>query len=394
MSISFSDAYLRAHSRPPKSERQPSLLAPVFPRLNADRSIINFGVADNRLMSDLLLPKFQNRPSITDLTLTYAGCAPTATNFLPALCSFYRDYLGIPDASPGQFVLGSGISHLIEKLGFLFLNPGDAVLLPVPTYHKFSCFLERFKPNCVYIDPENLPEKPPENARLLLITNPGNPFGEYVNPGLVEWGLRNPNCQVIIDEVYAMCDKRPDVPFVSLFANQEWDQARVHHCYGISKDWGMAGQNLGFFLSRSKKVVKAMRFAMGTFTVAADTVKLMEDIFGDAEFVASFVAALKKRLAEAEETAVGVLREGGLKVLTSTSSLFINLDLSEYVHSGEEEIALMFKLLDAKVFILPQGAEMHGKCGVYRIVYASPREQLIEGCQIIVRTVRATFPIS
>jgi aspartate/methionine/tyrosine aminotransferase len=272
------------------------------------------------------------------------------------------------------------------------LNPGDVVLLPIPVYHGFAHFLERFKPQFVLIDPDNLPETAPPNAKLLLITNPGNPFGEYVSPALVEWGLRIPDCQVVIDEVYAMCDKRPDVPFVSLFANTAWDPLRIHHCYGVSKDWGMAGLKLGIFFSRSKKLVKALNYANGTYAVTADVLATMNGIFADTTFVVSYVTALKQRLAEAEATAVTVLREGGLKVLTHTSSMFINVDLTEYVRTKEEEGELAVKFLDAHVFILPHGTAMHGRYGMFRIVYAVPREQLIEGCRRIVATLKANFP--
>jgi aspartate/methionine/tyrosine aminotransferase len=367
-------------------------MSQVWPRIASDPSIINFGVADNRLMGDFLLPKLQNRPEITEVTLTYGGLRPTSTGFFPALCNFYRDYMGIPDAIPERLVLGSGIANIVEKLGFIFLNPGDIVLLPTPTYHGFEHFLERFKPQFVYIDASNLPDPSATNAKMLLITNPGNPFGEYVSPSLVEWALSIPGCQVVIDEVYAMCDKRPDFQFKSLFANTTWDPARVHHCYGVSKDWGMAGLKLGILYSRSKKVVKAVTAAMGTYSTTADVVKVMEKIFCDTAFVASYVKALKERLAAAETAAVSVLREGGLTVLTHTSSMFVNIDLTQYVHSEDEEGALALKFLDAKVFVLPQGTAMHGKYGLFRMVYAVQREQLLEGCRRIVDTVKKAFP--
>jgi histidinol-phosphate/aromatic aminotransferase/cobyric acid decarboxylase-like protein len=366
-------------------------MSQVWPRIWSDLSIINFGVADNRLMGDLLLPKLQNRPGINEVTITYGGLHPNSTGFLPELCNFYRDYLGIPDATPRRLILGSGIANIVEKLGFLFLNPGDVVLLPIPTYHGFLQFLERFQPQFVFIDPKNLPDHAPANAKLLMITNPGNPFGEYVSPELIEWGLRIPNCQIIIDEVYAMCDKRPDVPFVSLFANTSWDPNRVHHCYGISKDWGMAGLKLGIFFSRSKKLMKAFHFALGTYAVTGDMLKTMEGIFCDTEFVGSYVATLKKRLEEAERTAAGILRESGLTVLTHTSSMFLNIDLTQFVHNEEEEADLTIKFLDAKVFVLPHGIAMHGRYGVFRVVYAVPNDQLVEGCKRIIATVQKNF---
>jgi aspartate/methionine/tyrosine aminotransferase len=72
--------------------------------------------------------------------------------------------------------------------------------------------------------------------------------------------------------------------------------------------------------------------------------------------------------------------------------MFINVDLTRFVRTEEEEAQLTLKLLDAHVFILPHGAAMHGSFGMFRIVFAVPREQLIEGCKRIVAVVRASFP--
>jgi histidinol-phosphate/aromatic aminotransferase/cobyric acid decarboxylase-like protein len=366
--LTFSAAYLR--SKPVKSE----------PEDSPDPLLINLGVPENRLMADFLLPKLRSLPSITEATLTYAGLRPSSTTLLPNLCAFYRDYLGIADAKPRSFVLCHGAAGVLESLGRVFLDPGDLVVLPAPVYTEFFKALERFRPQFLLVDPSNLPD-PPARAKLLVVHNPGVPVGERADPALVSWGLRIPGCQILVDESYALCAKRGGA-FASLYANA--DPARVHHCYGLSGDWGMAGIPCGFFCTRSRAVLRAVDFAGGTAGVSAPVLRAAEAIFADAPFVAEYARALSARLAEAEAAAAAALVGGGLAVVAHPAGLFLTLDLSGRIQGEEAERALLARARAAGVRVALHG----GGRGFVAVACAAPRAELEEGCRRIVGCLR------
>jgi aspartate/methionine/tyrosine aminotransferase len=373
----FSAAYLQ--SKPVKSEPSLTGVPVVYPDTSPDTPLIDLGTSENRLMSDFLLPKLRELATITETTLTYSGLRPSTTTLLPNLCSFYRDYLGIADAKPRSFVLCHGVSGVLRNLGSVFLDPGDVVLLPAPISPEIFRALERFRPQFHPFDPSNLPLTSP-HAKLLILHNLATPLGD---PAVLSWGLQLPGCQILVDDSYALCDRHEGTPFASLFATA--DPTRVHHCYGLAGDWGMAGIPFAVFSSRSKAVLRAMDFANGTFDVSGPVLRAAEALFSDRAFVADYARALKTRLAESEAAAAALLTDGGLAVLRSPGGTFLTLDLSGRIRGEEEEHAALLRLRAAGV-----GVRIHaaGRSGLVGVSYAVPRGELEEGCRRIVACMR------
>ena len=121
-----------------------------------DTSIINIGTAENRVISDLLLPYLQNRPEMNESHLIYNG-STIKKPLTSAIAALFRDWMDIKDAREDQIIMGSGISFLIERLGLTLVEPGEIVLIPKPCYGAFEPDLIFCKAKVQYIELDNLP---------------------------------------------------------------------------------------------------------------------------------------------------------------------------------------------------------------------------------------------
>ena len=173
-----------------------------------DPSIINLGTAENRLLADIILPLLKDKSDLTPYDLTYpAGFLSSDTE--KYICELYKDYFGILNAEVGEFCFGTGISLLVEKIGLVLCEPGDVVLIPKPAYGCFEPDLQQCRCIVEYIDLDKLPEKPNEKAKLLILTNPGNPVGKEIeNPEkLLEWAYQNKDLHIVTDDIYALSNR-------------------------------------------------------------------------------------------------------------------------------------------------------------------------------------------
>jgi aspartate/methionine/tyrosine aminotransferase len=209
--------------------------------------IINIGTAENRMMGDLLLPLFQNRPDMTLADVTDSASLDTLP-LTTAVAKLYEDHFGIPTVDPSHILLSNGCSMLVERLSLVLCEPGDIILIPIPCY---GCFVpDMFVSGATfeYIDLNNLPEKPPPRSRLLVLTSPGNPIAERIEnaDAILRWAYQSPDLHILVDDIYALSNRCGE-KHQSIMGLTISDPERVHQMYGLSKDWGLAGIHLGFF---------------------------------------------------------------------------------------------------------------------------------------------------
>jgi len=265
----------------------------------ASPEIVNLGMAENRLIDHLILPFLQNRPSETAVHVGYAA----SYNDLPlrtALASLYREDIGIA-AEPSQFMLGCGISFLIERIGLVLCEPGNVVLIPRPCHGVFAPDLQMSRATIVYIDLDALPPSPRESARLLILTDTGNPIGDRIaDPASVlACAYRAPIMHILVDDIYALSNRRGEA-FRSMAARADADSERVHQVYGASKDWDLAGCHGGFFWTRNEDLLRMMRLASGAYHMASDTQFLLASLLGDTAARQGITEAFRTRLVEIE----------------------------------------------------------------------------------------------
>jgi aspartate/methionine/tyrosine aminotransferase len=297
----------------------PSILGQGYTTCAFDREIVNFGTAESCLLADYLEPLFRSQPSLTARDLTYR-CADETLPLRRAISDLYAEHLSLPNVDPDRLVFGSGIGLVIEQIGLALCNPGDVVLIGKPTY-PFAGFFTITGARLVYIDLANLPAAPPSEAKLLLLVNPGNPFGDILpdQAGLLAWAAQSPQLHVVVDEVFALSNRHGEA-FVSMAGRSDADPARVHHVYGLSKDWCMAGVHLGIFWTRNDDLFAQMRDGSRHFRLSSCTKAVLVRLFGDRKLRDEMIEVHRKRLAESENVIVEKLKQAGVPVVQSENS--------------------------------------------------------------------------
>lgn len=342
--------------------------------------IINLGTAENRLIDDLILPLLQHRPDETMYHTTYAAAA-NQTSTKTAVAEFYKDWLGI-DATPEQLLFGSGIAFLVERLGLCLCEEGDIVLIPKPCYGAFEPDLQMCKAKVVYIDLSNLPPTPPENSKLLILTNPGNPIGTKIEniDALLKWAYQIPDLHIVTDDVYAMSNRTGE-KYQSIAGRPDADPMRVHQFYGVSKDWALAGLHVGFFWTKNEELMNMMKLAVGVWTLSSDTQWVIWKIFENKERRDNIITTFKKRLTEAQAVVTEKLKEEGIPAKTYDNSLFAMIDLTNLVNGSiDEELRVWRELLyKYRVHILPGAAGFHvDEPGWFRLCFSFPTDKLVD----------------
>jgi aspartate/methionine/tyrosine aminotransferase len=353
-------------------------------------SIINLGTAENRLLADHFCSLLRDQPDQIPSNLTYQA----STSDLPlrqAIASLYEDYFGLSNVNPENFVFGCGICFLVERLGLVLCNPGDVILIPKPCYGAFEPDLVMSRAKVVYIDLNNLPPAPPPEAKMLLLTNPGNPIGDEIanQAELLQWAYQVPDLHVISDDVYALSNRK-GAKYQSIAGREDAEPDRVHHLYGISKDWALAGVHVGFFWTRYEPLYKAMKLACEAYRLPSDTVFALTKLYGNKELRDRIIQDYKKRLIEAERITLQKLTDGGFSFVSADNSLFVMLDLRDIAGESEEaELAVWRELLHKhKIHLLPGVAGFHcDDPGWFRICFAAPSEELSEGLDRLIRAV-------
>lgn len=360
-----------------------------FMKCATNPKVVNLGTAENHLVEEFILPICRERPEFEAIHLTYTGGMHTE-KLRKALAKLYEDHLGMKNVNADQILFGSGISHLVERIAFAFCQKGDLVLIPEPAYGCFEPDMYPCGCDFQYIDLENLPPSPPENAKILLLTNPGNPIGDLIpNPDKVlKWAFSNPNLHVFTDDVYALSMRGSD--YTSLMSHPDADPNRIHHLYGVSKDWGMAGFHVGIFYTPNSEVFNGVRTCMGCYHLSSDTMQILERLFCDIELRDKIIVESKRKLTHNIELTEKMLKEGGIEFRHCDGSLFIMINLTDLANTKEEERKLWLDLIDHhNVHVLP-GANgfRYPVAGWYRLCFAVEEPILIQGLHYLIDGVK------
>lgn len=157
---------------------------------------------------------------------------------------------------PERLILSGSTSEAYGWLFKLLCEPGDAVLVPRPSYPLFDCLAEleavRLKQYPLLeadgwrIDFDELGRAATEGVRAIVVVNPNNPTGSYLDEGdasrLLEFAAGR-GLALIFDEVFFDYDWQRRSR-VSGFGDQ--DEALVFALSGLSKSIGLPQMKLGW----------------------------------------------------------------------------------------------------------------------------------------------------
>ncbi|HEY2466930.1 MAG TPA: histidinol-phosphate transaminase [Terracidiphilus sp.] len=154
------------------------------------------------------------------------------------------EHLGVP---PEQVVLTNGVDEAIHVLFETFLDSGDELLLPVPTYTMYEVYASATDARVVAVQASADLQVPFErliaaispSTKIIAIANPNSPSGSVVTRAqIVEIAQRAPGAVVMVDEAYFHFHGETVIDLIEKLPNLI--VART-----FSKAYGLAGLRLG-----------------------------------------------------------------------------------------------------------------------------------------------------
>ncbi|HET8891179.1 MAG TPA: histidinol-phosphate transaminase [Candidatus Angelobacter sp.] len=193
--------------------------------------------------------------------------------------------------APQQLLLTNGADEAIDLLCRAYLEPGDEIVVVVPTFAMYEVFaqMENARAMRVPTGPDfSFPTQGVLDAltsktRIVVICNPNNPTGVAVaRADILKIVQAAPDAAILLDEAYfdfcgqTLIDQIGKLP--NLFI------ART-----FSKAYGLAGLRLGV-MTGDQEQMSVLRRMASPFNVNAFAIECLAEALADRQFVESYVA--------------------------------------------------------------------------------------------------------
>jgi aspartate/methionine/tyrosine aminotransferase len=368
-------------------------------------------IAENKLNWSMLREKIQQISGNNDIPDWVAGYTSGlgAPSFRESIAAFLEKFLTKCQINPEDIAFSAGATSVVEMTCLVLGDPGDVVAIPAPAYSVYKqdvgniAGLERYD-IVTHHDMESLIEGPlldishldttkeviekdGKTFKILALTNPDNPTGgiytydQLLN--ITNWCLHN-QVHLIVNEIYGLSlidtshpairnDYSGQVDFVS-FAQimEEKKSDYLHLWYSFSKDFGISGLRVGFVHSLNQLFIQAYENLNYSHLVSNHTQWIIQELLKDDQFIQEYIDTNQKLLTEAYVTVVTALKKIDVPYVPSRGSLFIWLDLSEFIenNSQEAENTLWLDIYKMTGILLTPGEGFgHSKKGLFRMVY-------------------------
>jgi 1-aminocyclopropane-1-carboxylate synthase 1/2/6 len=360
------------------------------------RGYLNLGIAENHLMSDILVPYFQNHFPLEKEDFQYFDLSGLPS-VKQATSKFLTKYLFIKDMNPENLILFNGLSSACECLSYSMFDEGDLMMIPTPYYTGFEYdFQKRFGVDFlkVKLKPENRFQhkvsdfveayescENKDKVKAILITHPHNPTGEVLEEeflrDIVKFAKDN-RLEILSDEIYALT-RMDQGNHRSIYEFAGDYREHIHFMYGLAKDFTLAGLKVGIFYTENPQLKEAMSSLTYFHCTNALTQRFLEQFLSDYVFLDEFIKLNQVRLKEVKNHLTQSLPD--MKIIDGDSGLFFLLDLREYLpeQSFDAETKLFQKLLNEHKIFLTAGQDLGMEVpGYFRLCFAKAPEIIDE----------------
>ena len=203
------------------------------------------------------------------------GCSPRVVKALRKMASaqflsVYPEYQASREriapffgVNADQLVFADGTDEAIQLMVHTYVDAGQEVLIPWPTFPIFRAAAEsagaklrliRYPQQTLAFPLERLLRAVTASTRLILIANPNNPTGGAIGLDEIETILRAaPRAAVLIDEAYFEFYGVTALDLLTRYPNLFVSRT-------FSKVYGMAGLRIGCLFSRAENMVMLRKF--------------------------------------------------------------------------------------------------------------------------------------
>lgn len=368
-------------------------------------------IAENVLNWPMLKAKIQQitqENEIPDWVSGYTSCLG-APEFRGSVAKFLSKHVTGCPVDPEAIGLSSGATAVIEMTSFLLADKGDVAVFPTPSYPVYKqdignkAGVERYDlithhdvaelKNGLVLEIAQLQkalediESQGKRFSILVLTSPDNPTGgRYSYDQLLEitdWCIDR-EIHLVVNEIYglSLIDTTHPVlkedytaeQFFGSFAGimQDYQSEYLHLWYAFSKDFGLSGCRIGLVYSLNQQLIKAYDNFNAPHLISNHTQWFFQLLLEDDSFVSAYIIENQKLLTEAYVLVVQRLKELNVPYNPSRGSLFIWIDLSEFLKENTQSAETEFWLdlyHQTGVLLTPGEGFGHSKKGLFRMVY-------------------------
>jgi histidinol-phosphate aminotransferase len=227
------------------------------------------------------------------------------------------------DLRPKQVALTNGVDEAIHVLFETFLEPGDEVLVPVPTYTMYEVYASTRDARMVTVQADSDFSFPFQGllaaitprTKVIAIANPNSPSGSIAKRSqLLELARRAPHAVVLVDEAYFHFHGDTVIDQVGVVPNLV--VART-----FSKAYGLAGLRLGL-LAGSAEPMRWARRVLSPYSVNSLALACLPSALNDTAYLEWYVT----EVVAARSGFAAILDQAGIRHWPSHAN-FILVDI-------------------------------------------------------------------
>ncbi|KAL6862023.1 PLP-dependent transferase [Trichoderma novae-zelandiae] len=393
---------------------------PLARQGSKDASNIDMATAENWLLRPEILSTLKRNcvVGLREEHLSYASGLGGTSELLESLARFFnRFFLPWIPVRPEHIVTGTGCSAVLDTLINDICDEGDGLLVTAPMWGSFqvsAVLRNSVQLIPVYVPPEqshsardivqayrDAADKATCKVRGILFCNPHNPYG-HICPaeaidGLLQYCQKD-NLHFVSDEIYALSTfgdlgessetskkvyRSPETEFVSVLSRDlgllEVERSRVHVLYSISKDFGCSGIRLGCLVTQDNKSLRMSQAILNNAKICNAAAVMVAPMLSNTTRLEELVHLNTKRLRGAAQIAIQFAEFHGLSYYKPVAGLYIWLRLSEDCSTFDDEEALVQRCSKLGVFVGSGADYSEPQPGWFRLTFALPEKELLEG---------------
>jgi histidinol-phosphate aminotransferase len=265
---------------------------------------------------------------------------------------------------PAQVALTNGVDEAIHVLFQAFLDHGDEVLVPVPTYTMYEIYASATDAGVVNVQAADDLQFPFERllaaitprTKVIAIANPNSPSGSVaMREQLLELAARAPQAVVLVDEAYFHFHGETVMDLVGKVPNLA--MART-----FSKAYGLAGLRLGL-LAGPVELMRWVRRVLSPYSVNLLALACLPAALKDEAYLSNYVSEVISARGEFE----AALDRAGLRRWPSRANFIL-------VEIGPRHAEFVRRMREAGVLVRDRSSDP-GCDGRVRITIGT-REQM------------------
>ena len=180
----------------------------------------------------------------------------------PTLMNRLSEFLDIPENN--IIVGGDGADEIIDTIMRTFIEPGDEVIIPIPTFTQYRISTKIHGGKVVYgryikennydLDVNDILNKINDKTKVIFLCTPNNPTGNIIKKEDIKNIVESTDALVVIDHAYIEYSKKEyDLTRWAL----DYDNVLVLRTF--SKIFGLAGQRIGYGVCNEEIINYMMR---------------------------------------------------------------------------------------------------------------------------------------